>query len=130
MDDKILEKITYDVIGCAMQVHNKLKSGFQELIYQRCLALELEKRGIKFVREKQIEIKYDGVKVGLRRVDFFLEKGITVEIKAVSDLESVHLAQAKNYLEAFNIKTGLLINFGSKSLQYKRLYNNKEPNQG
>ncbi|MBU0731641.1 GxxExxY protein [Patescibacteria group bacterium] len=125
MKDEILEKITYDVIGCAMRVHNKLKSGFQELIYQRCLAMEFEREGIKFVREKQIEIIYDGVKVGLRRVDFYLEGGITVELKAVSDLESVHLAQAKNYLEALNIKTGLLLNFGAKSLQYKRLYNNK-----
>lgn len=126
--NKNINKITHDVIGCAMKVHSKLKSGFQELIYQRCLALELRKKGIEFVREKPVEITYDGVKVGLRRVDFYLEGDISVEIKAVVDLESVHLAQAKNYLEAFNIETGLLLNFGAKSLQFKRLYNNKKPN--
>lgn len=129
MKNNNIDEITHDVIGCAMKVHSKLKSGFQELIYQRCLALELRKKGIEFVREKPVEIIYDGVKVGLRRVDFYLEGDISVEIKAVTDLESVHLAQAKNYLEAFNIETGLLLNFGAKSLQFKRLYNNKKPNQ-
>ena len=115
--------LTRKIIGCAMNVHNQLGNGFQELIYQRCLALELSKNGIDFIREKEMTIYYDKVKVGLRRVDFLIEKNILVELKAVIELEDAHLAQGINYLEAYNLEVGLLINFGAKSLQFKRLFN-------
>lgn len=107
-----------------MRVHNTLGNGFQELIYQRALALELAKGDLKFAQELEMIIYYDGVGIGKRRVDFFVERSIMVEIKAIISLEDVHLAQAMNYLEAYKMEIGLLINFGSKSLQFKRVHNN------
>ena len=118
------EDITYKIIGCAMKVHNNLGNGFQEVIYQRCLAIELERAGLSFEREKEQVIFYDGINVGSRRADFVVEDSILVELKALVDLEDVHLAQAKNYVVAYNFKVGLLINFGSVSLQYKKVFNN------
>ncbi|PAU94713.1 GxxExxY protein [Aliifodinibius salipaludis] len=119
------KKITQDIIGCAMNIHNTLENGFQEVIYQRCLALEFKKRNLLFWREQEMEIFYEGVQVGTRRADFIIEEDVLLEIKAVIQLQDVHLAQALNYLEAYDLKTGLLINFGSRSLQFKRLFNNK-----
>jgi GxxExxY protein len=119
------KKITRDIIGCAMNVHNTLGNGFQEVIYQRCLALEFKKRNLFFWREQEMEIFYEGVQVGTRRADFIIEEDVLLEIKAVIQLQDVHLAQALNYLEAYDLKTGLLINFGARSLQFKRLFNNK-----
>lgn len=107
-----------------MRVHNTLGNGFQELIYQRALALELAKADLKFAQELEMIIYYDGVDIGKRRVDFFVEGSIMVELKAIISLEDVHLAQAMNYLEAYKMEIGLLINFGSKSLQFKRVHNN------
>ena len=104
-----------------MRVHNQIGAGFQEVIYQRALAKEFEKCGLSFVRELDIPIFYDHDEIGNRRVDFFVEEKIMVEIKAVSRLENSHLAQAINYLEAYKIDIGLLINFGASSLQFKRL---------
>jgi GxxExxY protein len=121
MKDYKYSEITQKIIGCAMKVHNTLGNGFQEVIYQRCLAIEMEKQGLGFVREQEQTIYYEGVDVGTRRVDFFVEDKVLVEIKAVIKLENVHLAQAINYLEAFNLEVGLLINFGSTSLEFKRL---------
>jgi len=121
----IKDDLTYQVIGCAMKVHNTLGPGFQELIYQKSLAIELEKAGIAFVREQTHKIYYEGVEVGTRRADFVVENEITVEIKALVSLEDVHLAQAKNYVVAYDFPRGLLINFGAKSLEYKRLFNPK-----
>jgi len=118
------EEITKKIIGCAMKVHSTLGNGFQEVIYQRALAIEMEYQALQFEREKEMEIFYRDKNIGTRRVDFFVEGKIMVELKAVIDLEDVHLAQAMNYLEAYNMEIGLLINFGSKSLQYKRVYNN------
>jgi len=118
------KELTEKIIGCAMRVHNTLGNGFQELIYQRALALELEKGDLKFAQELEMIIYYDGVGIGKRRVDFFVEGSIMVEIKAIISLEDVHLAQAMNYLEAYKMEIGLLINFGSKSLQFKRVHNN------
>ena len=115
--------LTHEVIGCAMRVHNELGNGFQELIYQRCLKIELINSKIKFRREVQMPIFYLGTQVGTRRVDFLIENFLSVEIKAVSLLNNTHLAQAKNYLEAYKLSTGLLINFGSSSLEFKRLFN-------
>ena len=117
--------LTYRVIGCAMEVHKILGNGFQEVIYQRCLAIELQKKGIKFEREVEQEIYYKENHVGTRRADFIIENKLVVELKAVIELEDVHLAQAKNYLTAYNFDLGLLINFGSASLQYKRVFRTK-----
>jgi GxxExxY protein len=116
---------TSKIIGCAMKVHSTLGNGFQEVIYQRALELEMTHEGLGFAREMEMPIFYREVQIGTRRVDFFVEGEIMVELKAIIELEEVHLAQAINYLEAYNMKTGLLINFGSKSLQFKRLLNKK-----
>ena len=121
------DKITHKIIGCAMEVHNTLGNGFQEVIYQRCLSIELNENGIEHQREVEMPIFYKGNEVGLRRADFLVMGEIMVELKAVIDLEDVHLAQAMNYLEAYNLPTGLLINFGAKSLQFKRLFNKSIP---
>lgn len=121
------DKITHKIIGCAMEVHNTLGNGFQEVIYQRCLSIEFNKNGIDHQREVEMPIFYKGQEVGLRRADFLVMNEIMVELKAVIDLEDVHLAQAMNYLEAYNLPTGLLINFGAKSLQFKRLFNKSKP---
>jgi GxxExxY protein len=120
------DNITRKIIGCAMEVHNTLGNGFQEVIYQRCLSLELEANAIEHKREVEMPIYYKGQDVGLRRTDFLVAGEIMVELKAVINLEDVHLAQAKNYLEVYNLPTGLLINFGAKSLQFKRLINNRK----
>jgi GxxExxY protein len=117
--------ITKKIIGCAMKVHNTLGNGFQEVIYQRALAIEMKKQGLEFIREQEMTIFYDGHEIGTRRVDFFVEKKILVELKALTQLEDVHMAQAINYLEAYNMEIGLLINFGAKQLQFKRLINSK-----
>ena len=119
------QELTRKIIGCAMKVHSALGNGFQEVIYQRALFIEMEKQGLSFVREMEMPIYYEGHHIGTRRVDFFVENLIMVELKAVIQLENVHLAQAKNYLEAYNMEIGLLINFGSISLTFKRLENGK-----
>lgn len=119
------DELTYTIIGCAMKVHNTLGNGFQEVIYQRCLALEFAEAGINFSREQEHPIYYKGIKVGERRADFILENKLVVEIKAIINLEDVHLAQAKNYTVAYNYPIGLLINFGSQSLQHKLVFNNR-----
>lgn len=116
---------TSKIIGCAMRVHATLGNGFQEVIYQRALEIEMGSAGLGFVREMEMPIFYRDEQIGVRRVDFFIEGEIMVELKGIIQLEDVHLAQGINYLEAYNIKTGLLINFGSKSLQFKRLLNKK-----
>ena len=115
--------ITEKIIGCAMKVHRTLGNGFQEVIYQRALAIEMKKQGLEFSREKEMTIFYEGQEIGTRRVDFFVENKIMVELKALTQLEDVHMAQAINYLEAYSMEIGLLINFGSNSLQFKRLIN-------
>lgn len=108
-----------------MKVHNTLGNGFQEVIYQRCLAIELSKANVSFVREQEHTIFYEGIDVGTRRADFVVENRLSVELKAIINLEDVHLAQAKNYTVAYNFPLGLLINFGSQSLQYKLIFNPK-----
>ncbi len=114
-------ELTGKIIGCALEVHKALGNGFQEVIYQRALAIEMTQQGLKFSREHEMDIFYKGIKVGNRRVDFFVEEKVMVEIKAVIQLEDVHLAQAINYLEAYGLEVGLLINFGSRSMQFKRV---------
>ena len=117
--------LTGKIIGCAMTVHNTLGNGFQEVIYQRALAIEFKKNELAFERELEMPIYYDDHEIGTRRVDFFVEKKVMVELKAITNLEDVHMAQAINYLEAYNLEIGLLINFGAKSLQFKRLINSE-----
>ncbi|MDB4924384.1 GxxExxY protein [Mucilaginibacter sp.] len=119
------KELTEKIIGYAMKVHGILGNGFQEVIYQRCLAIEMQKQGLGFARELEMPIYYDGIDVGTRRVDFFVEDVIMVELKAIINLEDVHLAQAMKYVEAYKMEIGLLINFGAKSLQFKRVHNNK-----
>lgn len=120
-----LDEMTYKINGCAMKVHNTLGNGFQEVIYQRCLAIELEKAGLTFGREIEQTIFYEGIEVGIRRADFVVEGEIIVELKALINLEDVHLAQAKNYVVAYDFQVGLLINFGATSLQFKKVFNPK-----
>lgn len=120
-----LDEITYKINGCAMKVHNTLGNGFQEVIYQRCLAIELERAGLNFGREISQTIYYDSIKVGTRRADFVVEDQVIVELKAVINLEDAHLAQAKNYVVAYDFPIGLLINFGSTSLQFKKVFNQR-----
>lgn len=119
------EDLTHRIIGCAMEVHKTLGNGFQEVIYQRALEMEMTVRKINFDREKEMFIYYRNVAIGTRRVDFFVEEKIMVELKALIRLEDVHLAQAMNYLEAYNMEVGLLINFGARSLEFRRIHNNK-----
>lgn len=131
MDERDLPEgdVTRKIIGCSMKVHSTLRSGFQEVIYQRALAIEMRKAGINFSREHDMQIYYDGEHIGTRRVDFLVEGSVSVELKAISELEKVHIAQALNYLETYDIQVGLLINFGGKSLQFHRLLNKKfKPN--
>jgi GxxExxY protein len=118
-----INELTHKIIGCAMQVHSILGNGFQELIYQRALVIEMRYAGLEFEREKEMKIYYRGEEIGTRRVDFFVEGRVMVELKAVEKLEDVHKAQAINYCEAYNIADGLLINFGGRSLDFKRVYN-------
>ncbi|MBD3281324.1 GxxExxY protein [Candidatus Uhrbacteria bacterium] len=116
------EDITRKIIGCAMSVHRVLGNGFQEIVYQRALAVEMDLQGLNFEREKELPLIYKNHQVGTRRVDFFVEGKIMVELKALTELEDVHLAQAFNYLEAYKMEVGLLINFGRKSLEFKRVH--------
>ena len=117
--------ITGKIIGAAMKVHSTLGNGFQEVIYQRAMEIEMSVMGISFEREKEMQIYYREIQIGTRRVDFFVESLIMVEHKALVELEEVHLTQGLNYLEAYNTEIGLLINFGAKSLIYRRLFNKK-----
>jgi len=118
-------ELTSKIIKCAMAVHNILGNGFQEVLYQRALAIEMNLAGIEFSREFEMQVFYRGEQIGTRRVDFLVESAVAIELKALTQLEDVHLAQAINYLEAYNLEIGLLINFGAKSLDFKRLTNKK-----
>jgi GxxExxY protein len=118
-------ELTSKVIGCAMKVHKTLGNGFQEVIYQRALEIEMQKANISFSREFEMTIFYLDIPIGTRRVDFLVEGKLSVELKATSKLDDSHFAQGINYLEAYNIEVGLLINFGETSLNFKRLNNKK-----
>lgn len=124
-------EITSRIIGCAMTVHTELGNGFQEVIYQRALEIEMSLQGLVFTREQEMPVYYKNIHIGTRRVDFLVESVVSVELKAIIELQDVHLAQAINYLEAYDLEVGLLINFGAKSLQFKRLSNKsfKQKNQ-
>lgn len=124
-----IDQLTHKIIGCAMQVHTTLGNRFQEVIYQRALAIELSFQQLSFEREKEMPIFYRSEQIGTRRVDFFVEELVMVELKAIENLDGVHKAQAINYLEAYGIADGLLINFGNVSLEFKRIYNKKLVNK-
>lgn len=119
--EKIEDDLTYRIIGCAMKVHATLGNGFQEVIYQRALAIEMKTKGLLFARELEMQIFYEGEDIGTRRVDFLVESEVMVEMKAVTVLDDIHLAQGLNYLVAYKLDKGLLINFGARSLEVKRL---------
>lgn len=119
------EDFTYRIIACAMEVHKKIGPGYPEYIYHRALIIEFKLQDVIFEDEFEIKIYYKGEQVGIRRVDFLVEKEIPVEIKAATELSDLNIAQAKNYLEAGGIEIGLLINFGASSLQFKRMINNR-----
>ena len=125
-------ELTGKIIGCAMTVHSALGNGFQEVIYQRALEIEMADQGLSSSREHEMPIYYKGQQVGSRRVDFLVDNVVCVELKAIIQLEDVHLAQAINYLEAYDLEVGLLINFGARSLEFKRVTNKKlrQKNQG
>lgn len=123
------DELTYTVIGCAMKVHNQLGCGFQEVIYQRCLAIELRKTKFDFVREQDQTIYYEGEDVGTRRADFIIDNKLVVELKAILTLEDIHLVQTKNYTTAYQFERGLLLNFGAIKLQYKLIFKNNTPYQ-
>ncbi len=116
------QDITHKIIGCAMEVHKFLGNGFQEVIYQRALAYELGKAKLEFQREIEQQIFYKELQepIGTRRADFIVERKVIVELKALSKLDEVHWAQTLNYLKAYKFEIGLLINFGAKSLEWKR----------
>ena len=124
-DEYRYSELTGTVIGCAMKVHNSLGNGFQEVIYQRALEIEMADQGIPFSREHEMPIYYKGPQIGSRRADFLVNGVVSVELKALIRLEQVHLAQAMNYLEAYDLEVGLLLNFGARSPEFKRVSNKK-----
>ncbi len=119
------DHLTYTIIGCAMKVHSKMGPGFQELIYQRCLAIELQRAGLPYAREQNHKVYYDDIEVGERRADFVIDNQVVLEIKALAHLEDVNIAQAKNYAVVYDFPKCLLINFGGVSLEYKLMFNPK-----
>ena len=119
-------ELTGKIIGCSMEVHKILGNGFQEVIYQRALEKEMALQGLSFAREFEMPIFYKEEQIGKRRVDFLVEEKVLVETKALILLDDIHLAQAINYLEAFKLEVGLLINFGSKKLQFRRVMKSEE----
>src|SRR3990170_1129266 len=117
MTDKIDDPLTYKIIGCAQQVHSTLGNGFQEVIYQRAFMVEMTSQGLSFIREAEMPVFYKEQHVGSRRVDFPVEEKVLVEIKALAKFEDVHIAQGLNYLVAYKLDLGLLLNFGARHLE-------------
>lgn len=113
-------ELTQQIIGAAFEVHGFLGNGFQEVIYQRALAQELKQSGIQFAREINQQIFYKDIHIGTRRADFLIEGKVLLELKATSELTDTHWNQIISYLKAYRLEVGLLINFGSKSLTFKR----------
>jgi GxxExxY protein len=123
-----VNEISHKIIGCAMLVHNTLGNGFQEVIYQRALAIEMNLANLEFKREMGMPIFYRNMQIGTRRVDFFVENCVMVELKTIEKILDTNKSQANNDLEAFHIAEGLLINFGGSSLEFECLYNRKMVN--
>lgn len=127
--DTRYNELTRSVIGCAMEVHRTLGPGFQEVIYQRSLAVEMERTGLVFARELEMPLFYKGVAVGSRRVDFLVGDNVLIELKALHELTETHFAQLINYLEAYRLEVGLLLNFGERSLRFKRFIKSQHAHQ-
>ena len=127
--DSRFNHITEKIIGAAFQVHRQMGAGFPEVVYQRCLAIELEKAQLGFAREISMPIYYDGQEVGLRRVDFLVEENVLVELKALTEVTNAHFAQVINYLNAYRLEVGLLLNFGEPSLRIKRFIKSQQSNK-
>lgn len=125
MTDFKYGEITEKIIGAAFRVHNTLGCGFQEVIYQRALEMEFKLIPLDYAREFEMPIYYLEQQIGTRRVDFFVENKISVELKALTKIDDTNLAQAINYLEVYNLEIGLLINFGSKRMEFHRFTNKK-----
>jgi GxxExxY protein len=122
MESQIEDKLAYKIIDCALKVHNTIGNGLQEVIYQRCLAIELGKNNIEFVREQELPIFYENIQVGTRRTHFIVVGEVMVELKSILKLEEVHFAEALKDLTSYQIERGLLINFGTTSLEVERLF--------
>jgi GxxExxY protein len=127
--DSRFTPITEKIIGCAFQVHRKMGAGFQEVIYQRCLAIEMDRAKLQFTRELEMPLYYEGVEVGARRVDFLVENNVLVELKALTEITTTHHAQIINYLNAYQLEVGLLLNFGEPSLRIKRFVKSQQANK-
>ncbi len=122
--DLLYKELSYDVIGAAMAVHSELGHGFLEKVYQEALAIELSLRDIKFEREKKLNLMYKGHSlVAPYYADFVIDNKIIVELKALDSISPSHIAQTLNYLRATRLKLGLIVNFGTTSLQYERVIN-------
>lgn len=121
----IRDELTYRITGCAMKVYNTMGPGFEKDVYERCLAIELERVDLDFAEDEEHIIYYDGIDVGTRRADFIVENKIVVEVKALVNLEDEHLVQARHYIVAYDLPLGLLVNFGGHSLQHKLIFNPK-----
>ncbi len=124
----LYSELTKLIIGCCIEVHKRLGNGFQEVIYQRALQIEMDLAGLNFERELEMPVYYRNTEIATRRVDFLVEGKVIVELKALLELEGAHLAQAINYLQVYKIEVGLLVNFGATSLEFKRVFNNKIEN--
>ena len=121
LDNLLYRDLTHEIIGASMEVHKELGPGFSESIYHNALLLEFKLRGIKIETEKKIEVSHKGEIVGEYFIDLLADEKVILELKAVDVLTSIHEAQIISYLKALNCKIGLLINFGQKSLEYKRI---------
>lgn len=124
-EEYLYSDVTETIIGLCMKIHRTIGKGFPEYIYQRALEIELRQINFVFQREKEWNVYYEGIHIGKRRVDFIINENVLVELKAISHFEPSNYNQIINYLQAFNMPIGLLINFGKDSLEFKRFTNNK-----
>ena len=115
------EKLTDKIIGCAIEVHKKLGPGFLESIYENAFVVELQKKEIPYVKQKEVIVEYDGIEVGKHRLDIFVADTIVVELKAVKNIEDIHFAIVRSYLKALGKEHGLIINFSKKVIEVKRV---------
>ena len=125
MEEYKHSELTGKIIGCAMKVHRVIGPGFPEIIYMRCLIIELKNSGLSCEAEVERDIYYEGIKVGSRRLDLLVDNKVIIELKAVTEVEPLFYNQIINYLKIFKIEIGLLINFGNISLQYRRFANSR-----
>ncbi len=119
--------LTGTIIGCAMNVHRQLGNGFREIVYQRCLYIELKKMGLECKREVPMEIFYESEWVGTKKLDIIVGQKVLIEIKVLPELNKTSYSQVINYLKVFDLEVGLLLNFGMESLQFKRFVHSKSP---